>query len=169
MKKIIIGKIVNTFGLKGELKLLSQTSDLSLLKPLDNFYIDGYDTLFKCERISDTGNFIKLKIFGYDDINMVEPLKNRDAFILIENVKLKENQFLTVDLIGSDVFDGDNKIAKVIDVQNYGASDILVLNMAGKERLVPFVDEYIGEVNTQNKSIKITKNFYEGLVWKLIF
>ena len=83
--------------------------------------------------------------------------------------ELKDNQFLTADLIGAKLVDGKKEIAEVKDVQNFGATDILVLNVSGKEMQVPFVDEYIGDVDIKTKTINITKNFYEGLVWRLTF
>ena len=164
MSKVIYGKIVNTFGIKGELKVLMSSSNFSLLKSLDDFNIDGFEETFKCEKISNNGKFVKLKIFGYDDINLVEIFKNHDILINFEEKSLKTNQFLTKDLIGAKLVDDKNEIATVKDVQNFGATDILVLNVNGKEMQVPFVDEYIGDVDIKTKTINITKNFYEGLV-----
>ena len=169
MSKIVFGKIVNTFGIKGELKVLMSSSNFSLLKPLDDFFIDGFDEIFKCERISNNGKFVKIKIFGFDDINLVEIFKNHDIVINCEQKELKDNQFLTADLIGAKLVDGKKEIAEVKDVQNFGATDILILNVSGKEMQVPFVDEYIGDVDIKTKTINITKNFYEGLVWRLTF
>ena len=166
---MIYGKIVNTFGIKGELKVLMSSSNFSLLKSLDDFNIDGFEESFKCKKISNNGKFVKLKIFGYDDINLVEIFKNHDILINFEEKSLKTNQFLTKDLIGAKLVDDEKEITTVKDVQNFGATDILVLSMQGKERLVPFVDEYIGDVDIKKRTIKIAKNFYEGLVWKLIY
>ena len=166
MEKFKIGKIVNTFGLKGELKVLAENGFENSFKNLNKFWIKSFDNEFVCENVSiKKGQFVKLKIKGFDDINNVLVFKNKDIYIeeFLEQ-KLEEGEYLTEDLIGSKLFEGDNEIATIVEVENFGATDILVLEMQGKEARVPFVSNFFEKIDPKNKKLVITKSFYEGLV-----
>ena len=163
--KICVGRVVNTFGLCGELKVLPKDRDFSLLSKLDEFYLQGFDTPFKCQKITYNGKFAKLKIFGYDDINMVLQFVNCNVLIKSENQPaLEPNQFFTADLIGSKIYDNQTQIATILDVENYGASDVLVIQMQNKNCRVPFVDNFFSSINPQQKMLVVTEKFYEGIV-----
>ena len=167
MSKIVIGKIVNTFGLKGELKVMPEDKNFASLKNLHDFYIQGFNDCFKCEKITNNGKFAKIKIFGFDDINMVLQFKNKNILVETEDeLQLAENEYLTKDIIGSKVFDCKNQIATIVEVENFGATDILVLDMNGVEARVPFVEIYFDVVNPKEKIFVISKQFFEGVVWK---
>ena len=166
MENFKIGKIVNTFGLKGELKVLAENGFENNFKNLKKFWIKGFDNEFVCENVSiKNGQFVKLKIKGYDDINNVLVFKNKDIYIeeFLEQ-KLEEGEYLTEDLIGSKLFEGDNEIATIVEIENFGATDILVLSMQGKEARVPFVSNFFEKIDPKNKKLVITKSIYEGLV-----
>lgn len=166
MEKIKIGKIVNTFGLKGELKVLPEQNFDREFKNLDKFWINGCDDCFVCEKISiKNGQFVKIKIQGYDDINQVLKFKNKD--ILVNGFKakeLEEGEYLTEDLIGSKLYHNNKEIAVILNVENFGASDILVLNMDKKEARVPFLSRFFEKIDPKNKILVITEQFFEGLV-----
>lgn len=166
MEKHVIGKIVNTFGLKGELKVLAEKNLEVNFKNLDIFMIKGFDEEFIAEKISIKPNqFIKLKIKGYDDINDVLKFKNKDILIgNFKNVELENGEYLTEDLIGSKIYHNKDVIAEITEVENFGATDILVLNMSGKEARVPFVSTFFEIIDPKNKKLSITDHFFEGLV-----
>ena len=165
MSKIVVGKIVNTFGLKGDLKVLPQDKIFDSISDLKEFWIDGFENVFVCEKISYNGKFAKLKIVGYDDINLVLMFKNKDILIDEKNErKLGEDEYLTMDIIGSKVFDKDKQIGEIVDVENFGATDILVLNLEGREARVPFVQKFFEVINPKEKLFVISKHFFEGVV-----
>jgi 16S rRNA processing protein RimM len=166
MEKFKIGKIVNTFGLKGELKVLPEQNFENNFKNINKFWIKGYDNTFICEKISiKNGQFIKLKIKGYDDINEVLQFKNKDIYIdSFKEVELEDGEYLTEDLIGSKIYQKGEEIAIITEVENFGATDILVLDMAGKEARVPFVSEFFSKIEPKQKTLAITERFFEGLV-----
>ena len=161
MEKYKVGKIVNTFGLKGELKVLFDE-----YVKLNEFFIGGVETKFKCEKQIDSKKFTKVKMQGFDDINQVTQFIGRDIFIEseAESEILDEDEYYVDDLIGSNLFDGEKFLGTIIDVENYGASDIFVFESDGKEMRVPFVLDYFENIDIKNKTIKITKKFYEGAV-----
>ena len=159
-----IGKIVNSFGLKGELKVLPNTA--SDFDSLDKFYISGFDDEFKAEKITIKDNrFVKLKIIGYDDINDIEKFKGRDIIIASKKEQeLKEDEFLTTDLIGCDLIYKNKVVGTLTDVENFGASDIFVFLENDQEKRVPFVSDFIDNVDIKNKKIFVTENFYDGVI-----
>ena len=163
MKKII-AKIVNTHGLKGQLKLLPTVDDEMLFKNLKNFTIQDFDGVFECEKIVKSGNLFLLKISNLDDINLVEKYKNHNVLIEQEDVKLNKDQYLVSDLIGCEINFGGQILGTVFDVQNYGAGDILFYKNKKNENSVPFVDYFFDKIDIQNKVIYVNEKFFEGVV-----
>src|SRR5574344_2525393 len=147
------------------MKVLPMVTDMSKLKGLYSFLSDGFSNQFSGEKISFAGQNIKLKIFGYDDINLV--LQFKGCNILVDKEKdfsLKQNEYLVSELLGSQIIDGEKVIGKVNSIENFGATDILVLELFGKEKRVPFVLEYFDEIKPNEKKLIISKNFFEGVV-----
>lgn len=168
---MIIGKIVNTIGLKGELKVVVSQNKLDKFRSLQTFFIDGFSNELTCEKSKVFGNKMSLKIVGYDDINLVLQFKNKDFYILATQNQLAKNEFFVSDLVGLEIFNAQNSfLGKIVDVENYGAGDILVfLDADNKEKRVPFNFTYFAEINPSEKRIVASANFDEGVVWKLTF
>lgn len=165
MDKIKIGKIVNTIGLNGQLKFLLLGTNDTILKTAKKLYIGNFDEKFECEMFSKkSGSVYSLKLLNYNDINDVEKFKNCDVYIEHNNQNIDINQFFVADLVGCQIFFDGNNAGTVTDVENFGASDILVFEQYKKEFRVPFVDEYIEQVDTKNKQIFASDKFLEGVV-----
>lgn len=161
MEKICVGKIVNTFGLKGDLKVL-----LNQEVNLKNFFIGNTNSSFECEKQIDNKKFVKIKLKGYDDINQVTQFVGKNIYVdSVKDEKLAENEYYISDLIGSKLFDGEKLIGEITDVENFGATDIFVFEDNGKEMRVPFVLDFFESIDTEQKVIKVTKKFYEGVAW----
>lgn len=64
-------------------------------------------------------------------------------------------EYLVADLIGCDVREGSRCFGKVRDVINAGASDILVIGEGKGERLVPFVDDWVGSVDLVGRTVEL--------------
>ena len=160
MEKIKVGKIVNTFGLKGELKVL-----LNQNVTLDEIYIAGFDEKFRCEKQVDTHKFVKIKFFGYDDINQVLQFVNRDIFVLnMQNEALSDDEYLVTDLVNSKIYLSEKELGKITGVENFGATDILVFECDGKEMRVPFIAEFFDLIDPKNKILKANEKIFEGVV-----
>ena len=161
MEKFCVGKIVNTFGLKGELKVLFKN-----YVKLKKLTMSGIDRVFECEKQIDSKKFVKIKLKGYDDINDVTNFIGRDIYVESEqdDEVLGQDEYYVEDLIGSKIFDGEKLIGIITDVENFGATDIFVFENDNKEMRVPFVLDFFESIDTKNKAIKVTKKFYEGAV-----
>lgn len=164
MKKIVVGKIVNTFGLKGELKVLMQN-----ITKLDEFFVEGFDGKFKCEKQVDKKGYVKIKIVGYDDINQVMQFLNHNIVIEIDAKNLEDGQYLISDLIGSKIVFKGKQLGVITDVENFGATDILVYKSNGAEHRVPLVEHFFDKISPEEKTLIASDKFFEGAVWSLIY
>ena len=169
MEYIEIGKIVNTHGLKGELKIESWSSfdeiryakgNILFLK-IDNKYVPFTVATYRSHK-----GFPLVSFEGLQDINLVEKYKFHIVYIdKDERDELEEDEFYSDELLDLDVLDDDsNKIGTVIAVEfTNGAQDNLrVRTSEGKEFLVPYVDEFILDVNLDENYIQI--HLMDGLL-----
>lgn len=168
MEQLIeIGQIVNTYGIKGFLKVVPYTDDITRFENLKSIYIEMKNSLktFTIEEIKYSKNLVLLKLKGIDDINTAENYKN--CYIKIDRkdaVKLPEDSYFIVDLIGIKVFtDNNEELGNIVDVYPTGANDIYVVkNELGKQVLLPAIGEVIKNVDIENK--KMIVHLIEGLV-----
>ena len=101
-----IGQIVNTQGLKGEVRVYPYVDDINRFDELENFYLDkNFNQEFEVERVRYKGNMVIMKIKGVDSVEIAERLKTKNLYVSRENsVDLDEDEFFIADLIGLDVF-----------------------------------------------------------------
>lgn len=164
-----IGQIVNTSGLKGFLKVIPLTDDITRFEDLKTVYIQEKKDLveFKIKEVKYSKNMVLLKLEGIDDIGEAEKFKN--FYIKINRkdaVELEEDSYFIVDIIGCKVFTDENEfLGKVIDVFQTGSNDVYtVKNNEDKEILLPAIEDVIKDIDIANK--KIVVKLMDGLIWK---
>ena len=157
-KRLEIGQIVNTFGIKGEVKVNPFTDDITRFDELKTVYvkIKGKSELYKIENVKYHKNMVLVKFKGIDNIETAEKLRN--AFLEVDRkdaIPLEEGTYYIVDLIGLDVYTDEGKLlGKVDDIYNTGVKDIYVVkDELGKHILLPGIDEVIKEVILDEKII----------------
>ncbi len=165
----VVGKITNTHGIKGELKIFPLTDDIERFDYLKKAYIGESKIKVNLERVRYHKNLAIIKFKEYDDIN--EVLKFKDNYIYVddeEKVILPEDHFFISDLIDSQVFDmRSNLIGTLVDVLKGPSNDVYIVKDMdkNKEYLIPAVKEFIIQVNILDKKIVI--NPIEGMIeWK---
>lgn len=157
--ELIIGKIVNTYGLKGELKVFSY-SDFSKKR-----YQKGKKVILyspegeKVEVIIDTHKQVKgIDIISFKDmkdINLVEKYKNYEIRILKED-DLPNEYYYFVDLIGCKIMHKEKNIGIVIQVLDSGNQhNLRIKKNDGKTFLYPFIGQFLKKVDIENKTIFI--------------
>ena len=162
-----IGQIVNTSGLKGFLKVIPLTDDITRFEDLKTVYIQEKKDLveFKIQDVKYSKNMVLLKLEGIDDIGEAEKFKN--FYIKINRkdaVELEEDSYFIVDIIGCKVFTDENEfLGKVIDVFQTGSNDVYtVKNNEDKEILLPAIEDVIKDIDIANK--KILVKLLDGLL-----
>ena len=137
-----IGQIVNTQGLKGEVRVYPYTDDINRFDDLEYFYLDkGLNNKYEVERVRYKGNMVIMKIKGIDSIELAQ--------------KLEEDEFFVADLIGLDVFTVDGeKVGVVKDVLQHAINDVYVVNNGEKEYLIPSIEKFVPTIDLEeNKMI----------------
>jgi len=162
-----IGQIVNSYGIKGFFKVVPFTDDLTRFEDLETVFIEYKNKLeeFTIEEVKYHKNLVLLKVKGIDKIEDTEKYKNCYLKINRENaVKLPDNTYFIIDLIGIEVFDEDEKnLGKIIDVFPTGSNDVYVVkDELGKQILLPAIKSVIKDVDIKNK--KMIVHLIEGLV-----
>ena len=77
-----IGQIVNTQGLKGEVRVYPYTDDINRFDDLEYFYLDkGLNNKYEVERVRYKGNMVIMKIKGIDSIELAQKLKTKNMYI----------------------------------------------------------------------------------------
>jgi 16S rRNA processing protein RimM len=158
-----IGFIKRPHGLKGELKVLPLTDNperFNVLKKIfleiKNLYID-----FDIQSVKHSNNEIIIKFKDINDISKAEELKNKYIFIEREKgIDLDDWEYYSQDLIGCKVYYNEIYYGDVIDIDNFGANDNLLIRYNNNELYFPFLKNYIKEIVIENK--KIILNNIEG-------
>ena len=150
MKFIYIGRIVNTHGIKGELRILSDFKYKDKVFKKDfKFYI-GKD---KEELIVNTYRhhkvFDMVTFNGFNDINEVLKLKGKNVYIDNDDLDL-DGEIYIDNLIGYKVMVGDKDIGVVTDVMHMKANDILKVDKV----LIPYVKEFIIKIEDNTIYVK---------------
>ena len=166
-KRLEVGQIVNTFGIKGELKVTPFTDDISRFDNLEKVYVKTKkdSKLYKVENARYHKNMVLLKLEGIENPEQAELLKN--AFLEIDRedaIPLEEGQYFIADLIGLEVYTDEGKLlGKVDDIYNTGANDIYVVkDELGKQVLLPGIKEVIKQVDLESENI--TVHLIPGLI-----
>ena len=155
MTLIKIGKIVNTHGIKGELRLLSKFpyKDKVFINNM-TIYIDKKD-----EEIINTyrkhKNFDKITLKGYSNINEVLKYKGKNAYVNDSDIKLDNNKYLDEELIGLNVIYEDNNKGTIIDIERYDKTVLFNIKNNDKEYLIPYNENIIDKIDINNKRIYI--------------
>ncbi len=161
-----IGQIVNSYGIKGEFKVVPFTDDITRFSKLKTIYIEKNKKLEKMEieEVRYHKNLVLLKLKGIDDIN--DTLKYKNCYIKIDRVdavELPKNSYFIVDLIDMEVYTDKNEfLGKIVDVFPTGSNDVYVVkDDIGKQVLLPAIEEVIKNVDVANK--KMVVHLIEGL------
>lgn len=171
MSKIELGKIVNTIGLKGSLKVLfNYNVKKEVLNQIKNLQIEEFSENFIVEKLFNNKTFFVLKLLNYNSVNSVEKFNKKKIFIDEDSVNLTENNYFTNSLIGCEIVSQQGKFyGKIVGVENYGATDILFLQNQKEEFSVPFIKEVFVSFDITKKQIIASKKIEEVIVWKLMF
>ena len=157
---IEIGKVVNTHGIRGEIKILPLCDDPFIFCDLEYFYIDGKKYSNERGRIHKNNAIVKLA--GIDDINSAELFKNK--FVTVEREllgELEEGVYYIRDLLGITVKTESGKVlGELEDVIKTGSNDVYQLK--NSSILIPALKDVILNVDIENKTMVV--RLPEGLI-----
>lgn len=141
MNKVYLGKIVNTHGIKGEIRILSSFDRKDIAFNIGNtLIIDNKEYKINTYRVHK--NYDMVTLDGYNNINQVLFLKDKDVYI---DRTIFKDIFLLSDYIGMDVISDTKYLGKVVDYYN-GDNPLLKIELNNKYYYIPLNANYIKEV-----------------------
>ncbi len=145
--------VINTHGVKGDIKLESLCDTPSVLAGFKRVYLregDSYKEV-KVLHASVFKSFVLMTLDGVDDMDKAMALKGKTLYASRDDFDLKKGDYFIVDLIGLPVIDnGDGRVyGEIVDVINRGASDIYVVKTEGGERMMPAVKEFVKKTDLE--------------------
>ncbi|WP_189012843.1 ribosome maturation factor RimM [Paenibacillus marchantiophytorum] len=167
-KLVTIGKVVNSHGIRGELKIVPETDFPERFDKGNSLII--VDSQNKQTPVTVLSSRLHKNVFiiqfaGFTDINEVEKFKG--SLLKIESTQqqpLDEGEYYYSEIIGCNVITEDGQeLGLVSEVLTPGANDVWVVALAkGKQLLLPVIDDVILDVDVANKIIRI--HLMEGLL-----
>lgn len=162
-----IGQIVNTFGIKGMVKIKPFTDDINKFDKFKKIYIKKENTKkeYQIEEVKYHKQMVLMKLKGINTPEEADLL--RGSYLIInrgDEEPLEEGTYYIVDLLGSEVYtDEDVLLGKLEDIYNTGSNDIYVVkDELGKQVLLPAISDVIKNIDIKNK--KITVHIVSGLM-----
>lgn len=158
MNSILIGKIVNIHGIKGEIKVYPYTDDIENLSKLKEIYLDEKlekKYIIKSSKIQK--NMLILKLDSIDSVEEAEKLRNMNLYIPKLKVQ-EEDTYYIEDLISLEVIDIKNNVSigKITYVFNNGANDVYeILTNDGKKVYFPAIKQVVKQVDIKNNKIYV--------------
>ena len=152
MKNIYIGKVVNTHGIKGEIRILSDFPYKDKVFFVDNTIIIGdKEYIIKSYRVHKGYDMVTLD--GYNDINDVLFLLKSSVYVSSDLLKLDDGEILDEELITYKVVSTDGREGTIEEIFKASSFNKIIRVMFDKEVLIPFNSPLVKEVNKDNKTI----------------
>ena len=156
MKYVLIGKLVNTHGLKGEVRILSE------FKYKNKVFIPGMKIYIGknkvCEEINTYRHhkiFDMITMKGYNYIDEVLKYKGDYVFVNKEDIKLNDNEYLDEDIIGLSVYTDNRCLGSVKKIENHNGNEILFVVNNEKKYLIPYNFDIILGIDLEKKQMLV--------------
>lgn len=163
MERLEVGKIVNTHGLRGEVKILPWTDYPEVFEDIKEIYLpDGRKLNIKSVKYQKNNIIVKL-----DGINFIDEAEKLKGMVITAErdqlAELEEGTYYVADLIGLEVITDEGElIGKISDVLRTGANDVYeVKREGGKNLLLPVIDSVVKNVDIEDG--KVLVHLMEGL------
>ncbi len=157
-KKVYLGKIVSTHGVRGLIRVEFYNNDLENLKHYsNNLYIDNLR--INLEKKFAKGKLTICKINRYESKEEIIGFVGKEIWVEENSLGKKSNEYFHRDLINIKVYDKNNQLLGIVSaIHNFGAGDLLELNGSFKY-MIRFYDLKKEDINLKNKIIRLNKNY----------
>ena len=158
MEYKLIGRIANTHGLKGELKVIPETDFIEERFQINSaIYLGKEKQKVLVKSYREHQGILLLEMVGYEDINQVEKYKGYEIYKSTDDIKpLAKGEYYFSDLKGLDAYVNGEKKGRVIDVEaGTKANNLRILKEDGKTALVPFLPVFVTGVDLESRRIDI--------------
>ena len=147
------GKILNTHGVRGEVKIEPWVDSPEFLRKFKTLYLDGAPKRVVSARVHK--RFVIAALEGVGDVNAAMALKNKTVSIARKDARLPKGSFFLADILGARVVTEEGEGLGVLsDVLDNPGQRVYVVR-GERERLIPAVPEFILETNIEGGYIKV--------------
>ena len=149
---VIVGKVINFFGIKGELKVKSN------FDKKEKVFIVGNNILINNEVLKITSvrihkNNYLIRVNDIFDINLVTKYIGYNVYFRKSDLGLTDKEYILEELIGATVMDNLDNIGEVIEIYTSSNMNYIKVEYNNKTYLIPLIDEYIDYFNRDTKTI----------------
>ena len=150
------GKIVNTHGVRGEVKIQPWADSAEFLQGFDILYLEGEKPIRLLHSRVHKAQLIA-QLEGVTEINAAIALKNKLVYIRRADVSLPPGHFFIQDILGLPVLDEDGvELGVLKEILPRPAGDVYVIaGKDGKEHLIPDVPDFLLEKNLEAGFIRV--------------
>ncbi len=166
-KYLEIGQIVNTFGIKGMVKVMPFTENIERFSKMKTVYVKNKkeNKKYEIEEVKYHKNMVLIKFKGIENPEQADLL--RQSYLLVDRADeepLEEGTYYIVDMIGLEVYTEEGELLGILeDIFNTGSNDIYVVkNELGKQILLPSIPDVIKKIDMPNR--KVIVHLLPGLV-----
>lgn len=161
MEKILIATVLKPQGLSGELKCKLENENYDIIKDVAHVYLNDKDVPTRIASKCYRSGYFYVKFNTINSREKADLLRNTKIYASREQLKIPKDEYVISDLIGLKVVDQNKEeIGLLKDVQNYGATDILVIEAYKREYMVPFINDVVLSVNLNENIIIVNKQKY---------
>lgn len=153
-----LGKIVNTHGVRGELKVDPWCDGVDFFSQFKTVYLakqgkEPYTVL----KVRPQGHMILLTLEGVTDLDAANLLRNKTLYVKRDDAKLEEGRYFVAELIGCVVSDADTgeTYGKVVDVTNTGATDVWQIKGEKETYYMPVIPGILVNVNVAEEQVTV--------------
>ena len=161
-----LGKITRRHGLQGNVFLKLDTDQPEMYNKLDSIFIEINGLLvpfFVAKQSWSKGDTL---IISYKNSTeaLVDQTIGRDVFMPLSTLpKLSGNKFYYHEVIGFEIREEDGKTCgNIVSINDQTAQHYFILNLAGKEIIIPIIKDWILELDREEKYLKM--QLPEGLM-----
>jgi len=164
---VLLGKILATHGIKGQLRVAVYSGDFATILSLGSLMLKGPDGRIETFEVSASivhGKKLIVSFKEYENINQVLHLVGREIYTTREQMpELSEGEFYWSDLLGLKVVtDGGESLGVVVDIIVTGSNDVYVVKDGKREYLIPALADVVLEINLDEGIMKVSPP--EGLL-----
>ena len=163
MDYIKVGKIANTHGVRGELKIQPLTDFEERFSEDHSYYIGEEKKEVHIKSFRNHKGMLIISFKDFDNINQCEKYKGDFLYVSKEDrYELPEDSYYVDDLIGFDVFEEDEKLGVLKEIQTSYVNDVYIVKTSEGQIMIPAVKEFILEVDLKER--KILVELIEGML-----
>ena len=154
-----LGKITRTHGLQGNVVLKLDTDQPEMYNKLDSIFVEvnGLLVPFFVEKQQWQKSDTKIMTFKNSTEALVEQSVGKNVFLPLSTLPpLSGKKFYYHEVVGYEIREEDGKSCGIIEsINDQTAQNYFILNLAGKQVIIPLIKDWILEVNREEKFIKM--------------